>query len=127
MKHKITIVTFSTTLLLSINLISAAKFTQSTSEDIYNSAYNYYIENRAALTPRVLGRLDYQLKQIITDQNTPQEVLANTAYLLFVLDCTKSYTKACNALFNRPDFNPRLYKNLIKRIHQHKMQKSSEK
>ena len=77
-----------------------------------------YTENRTTLTPRVLGRIEYQLKQIITDQNITQEVLANTACLLFTLDCTSSYTKACNALFHRPDFNPKLYYTFIKRIRQ---------
>ncbi|MDP3640913.1 MAG: hypothetical protein Q8R43_00545 [Alphaproteobacteria bacterium] len=99
MYQKIIISTLFTTLLPWINLLSAANFTQNTPEEIYNSAFNYYTENRTTLTPRVLGRIEYQLKQIITDQNTSQEVLANTACLLFALDCTSSIQKRAMHFF----------------------------
>ena len=43
MYQKIIIATFFTTLLPWINLLSAEKFTKNTPEEIYNSAFNYYI------------------------------------------------------------------------------------
>lgn len=118
MDHKKTISILFITLLLGINLISATKISKSTPEEAYDSTYKYYTENLTALTPRVLGRIEYQLKQIIANNTTSQETLVNIACLLFTLECTPTYTKVCNALFHRPDFNPKLYKDFIKRIRQ---------
>ena len=117
MYHKKIITTLLATSLLWINLISATDFlSPQSAEEVYNSTYQFYTDNLDNLTPRVLGKIECELKKIINDQNTSQRILADSACLLFWLDCKTSYTKTHNALFYRPDFNPKIYKTFIKEI-----------
>lgn len=85
-------------------------------EELFNKAYTFYEEKKSNLTQKTLGQIEFSLKSIIENKNTSPEVLADTAYLLLVLDCKTSHQKAMNALFYRPDFNAALYTKLIRDV-----------
>lgn len=82
----------------------------------FDSIFAIYERNKANLTPKALGTIECRLRQIIENPNTSDDVLADAAKLLFTIDCKTSYLKAMGILFNRPNFNGKLYRKLIKSI-----------
>jgi thioredoxin-like negative regulator of GroEL len=117
MLFKITLpIFFSVYLICSPALSASSPLNTEQVEKLFDSLVPTYEKNKENLTPEILGQMELRLKPIIENQNSSHDILANTAYLLFVLDCKQSYQKAMDTLFYRPDFNAPLYKALLKRI-----------
>lgn len=92
-------------------------------QGLLGTPLNYYYENKAKLTPKELGRIEFGLKTIITNKNSTPESLAKSTLILFVLDCRLSHKKALNMLFNRQDFNAAFYTRLQRDIRKLKVKK----
>lgn len=107
---------FSVYLICSPALSASSPLNTEQVEKLFDSLVPTYEKNKKNLTPKILGQMEFRLKKIIKNQNTSEDILANSAYLLFELGCESSYLEAMNTLFCRRDFNAPLYKALLKRI-----------
>jgi Sec-independent protein translocase protein TatA len=117
---------FSVYLIGSPTLSASSPLNTEQLENLFDSVNACYEKNKENLTPKILAQIEEQLNLIIGNQNTSHDILANTAYLLFTIDCETSYLKAMNTLFYRRDFNAPLYRSLMKYINELRKVKAAE-
>lgn len=123
---KLKIILTLTSLYLSTTSIFASELAIE-AEQTYNKTYEYYCENYENLTPSVLEKIKSELKRVIVDNHSPNKIIIDAACLLCFLDRNSPYIrKAMNTLFNRPDFDPVLYKIFKNEIRRLKAEKAAE-
>lgn len=97
------------------------------SEYCCSEAFRLYYKYAKDLNPKTLNIILVLLERVKEDSAATAEDLANAAYLAFQLDFSKLYLQLVDTLFHGACFNPRLYKEFVKKIRPLKVQKEAER
>lgn len=112
-----------TSLHLSTASLTASGFS-TTAEENFDKVYEYYDAHHKNLTQPMLEKIEYELKKIVDNPYAQQTTLGDAACLLYFLGCNELHLYAMKTLFNRADFNSKIYSICIKEIRRLKAEKT---